>query len=362
MNDESYIKLAIEIAKKGKGKVSPNPLVGCIIVKNEKIISAGFHEEFGKNHAEINAINSATQSIEGATLYVNLEPCSHHGNTPPCVDKIIESKIKRVVIGTLDVNPLVSGKGIKALKKSGIEVKAGLLEQECINLNKFFFKFITKKIPYVTLKSAQTIDGKIADVNGDSKWVSSIDSRRYVHSLRSQYDAVLVGAGTVMKDDPGLTVRFVEGRNPKRIILDSSLGLSSNNRLFKNNSDNNTIILTSIRSAKKKNKIGKLTALGVHIIYVKENKKGSLDIKDGLKKLAKLNIVSVLVEGGNKVFTSFIGNNLFDDLLVFITPKFLGDGLSAVGSLGIRNIKKAVKIKINKVETIGDDVLIEFIK
>ncbi len=362
MNDESYIRLAIEIAKKGRGKVSPNPLVGCVIVKNEKIIGAGFHEEIGKNHAEINAINSASGSVEGATLYVNLEPCSHYGKTPPCTDKIIESKIKRVVIGTLDVNPLVSGSGVKALKKAGIEVKAGMLEQECINLNKFFFKFITKKIPYVTLKTAQTLDGKIADVNRDSKWVSSIESRRYVHMLRSRYDAVLIGAGTVLKDDPNLTVRLAEGRNPKRIILDSSLNLSSNNRIFKNNSDKNSIILTSLKSIKKKNKINKLTSLGVSIIYVKESKKGLLDIKEALKKLAKLNITSIIVEGGSRVFTSFINKNLFDDLLVFVTPKFLGEGLPVIGNLGITNIKKAVKIKVKNVETVGDDVLIELVK
>ena len=362
MTDESYIQLAIEIAKKGRGNVSPNPLVGCVIVKNEKIIGAGYHEKFGKNHAEINAINSTSESPEGSTLYVNLEPCSHHGKTPPCVDKIIESKIKRVVIGTLDVNPLVSGKGIKALKNAGVEVKAGIVEKECINLNKFFFKYITKKIPYVTLKSAQTIDGKIADAKGDSKWISSIESRRYVHQLRSQYDAVLIGAGTVKKDNPNLTVRLVEGRNPRRIILDSSLSLSSNSRLIKNNSDRNSIILTSFKSLNKKQKINKLNSLGVNIIYVKEDHKGSLDIKDALKKLAKLNIASILVEGGNRVFTSFISKNLFDDILVFVSPKILGNGLPVVGNLGIRNIKKAIRIRVNKVETVGDDVLVELVK
>ena len=216
MTDESYIKLAIEIAKKGRGNVSPNPLVGCIIVKDERIIGAGYHEKYGENHAEINAINSAKESIEGSTLFVNLEPCSHQGLTPPCVDKIIENKIKRVVIGTLDMNPLVCGNGIKKLKAAGIDVKAGILENECTALNKFFFKHITKKIPYVTLKIAQTLDGKIADRKGDSKWISSLLSRRYVHELRSKYDAVLIGLGTVLKDNPSLTVRLTEGRNPRK--------------------------------------------------------------------------------------------------------------------------------------------------
>ncbi len=362
MTDESYIQLAIEIAKKGRGNVSPNPLVGCVIVKNGKIIGAGYHEEFGKDHAEINAINSATENLEGSTLFVNLEPCSHHGKTPPCVDRIIESKIKRVVIGTLDVNPLVSGKGIKALKNAGVEVKAGIQEKECINLNKFFFKFITKKIPYVTLKSAQTLDGRIADINGDSKWISSIESRRYVHMLRSQYDAVLIGAGTVKKDNPNLTVRLVEGRNPKRIIVDSNLSLTSASRLIKNNGDRKSIILTSVKSIKKEEKITRLNSLGVQIIYVKEESKGSLDIKDALKKLAKLNIASILVEGGNRIFTSFVSKNLYDDILVFVTPKIIGSGLSVVGNLKIRNIKKAIKLKVNRAETIGDDVLVELVK
>ena len=196
MTDESYIQLALEIAKKGIGEVSPNPLVGCILVKDDRIIGAGYHEKFGANHAEINAIENAKELVEGSTLFINLEPCSHFGKTPPCVDKIIEKKIKRVVIGTLDMNPIVSGNGVKKLKSAGIEVKVGVLEKECVNLNKFFFKYITNKIPYISLKAAQTLDGKIADTKGRSQWISSMQSRKYVHHLRANYDAVLIGAGT----------------------------------------------------------------------------------------------------------------------------------------------------------------------
>ncbi len=362
MSDESYIQLAIEIAKKGMGNVSPNPLVGCVIVKNERIIGAGFHEKIGQNHAEINAINSSPENLEGSTLYVNLEPCSHYGKTPPCVDSIIEKKIKRVVIGTLDMNPLVCGKGVKKLKKAGIDVKVGILEKECEKLNKFFFKYISKKIPYVTLKAAQTIDGKIADQNGYSKWVSSVDSRRHVHSLRSKYDAVLIGAGTVAKDDPSLTVRLVEGRNPQRIILDTKLRLKSSQKLFRNNSDKNLIVVTSEKSISKKNKIKKLNSSGINIIHVKEDEYGNLDLKSILKELGKLSITSVLVEGGNKIFTSFVKNNLYDDILLFITPKILGKGVSAIGDLGIYDIRKAVKVKVKAVETIGDDILVELVK
>ncbi len=362
LKDESYIQLAIEIAKKGMGNVSPNPLVGCVIVKNERIIGAGYHEKFGKNHAEINAINSVVENIEGSTLYVNLEPCSHFGKTPPCVDKIIEKKIKRVVIGTLDMNPLVSGKGIKKLKKAGIEVKVGVLEKDCINLNKFFFKYITKKIPYVTLKTAQTLDGKIADLNGESKWISSVESRRYVHNLRSKYDAILVGAGTVSKDDPNLTVRMVEGRNPKRIVVDTNLSLKLDKKLFKNNSDKNLIVLTSERSANKYRKINRLQLLGVKILFIKENEDGMLDLKNALKGLGKIKIASLLVEGGSKIFSSFIKENIFDDILTFITPKILGGGLSVVENLGIKSIRRAIKVRVKEVELLGDDILVELVK
>ena len=361
MRDESYIQLAIEIAKKGNGYVSPNPLVGCIIIKDDRIIGAGYHEKYGETHAEINAIQSAKESVEGSSLYINLEPCSHHGLTPPCVDKIIEKKIKRVVIGTLDMNPKVSGKGIKKLKLAGIDVKVGIYEKECIELNKFFFKYITKKIPYVTLKAAITIDGKIADSNGASKWISSISSRRYVHELRSKYDAVLIGCNTAKKDNPSLTVRLAEGRNPKRIILDTKLSLSSEHKLFANNSDKKLIIVTSNKSASKERKIKKMLSKGAEIIFVKENN-DRLDLKFTLRELAKRKISSIFVEGGSEVYTSMIRDNLFDDALLFVTPKLLGKGIQMIDNMGINSITNALKLKFGKVEKIGDDILIELVK
>ncbi len=361
MTDESYIQLAIEIAKKGKGNVSPNPLVGCIIIKNERIIGAGYHEKYGSNHAEVNAINSARESIEGSTLYTNLEPCSHHGLTPPCVDKIIENKIKRVVIGTMDMNPLVRGKGIRKLKSAGIDVKVGVLEKECIALNKFFFKYITKKIPYVTLKAAQTLDGKIADIKGGSKWITSLPSRRFVHELRSKYDAVLVGLGTVLKDNPSLTVRLIEGRNPKRVVLDTKLRLSSGHKLFSNNSDKKLIIITSKKNIDRVNKIKKIRSKGADIIFTGEHK-GKINLKSALKELGKRKISSVLVEGGNEIFNSFIKENLFDDVFVFISPKIVGCGIPIVGNLGIKNINKSLKTKFGSIEKIGDDILAELVK
>ncbi len=292
MADESYIQLTLEIAKRGIGKVSPNPLVGCVITKNDKIIGAGFHTKYGDDHAEINAINSSRENLEGSTFYINLEPCSHYGQTPPCVDRIIREKIKRVVIGTLDVNPLVSGKGVKKLKDAGIEVKVGVLEKECEELNKFFFKFLNKKLPYVTLKAAITLDGKIADINSHSGWISSPESRRYVHSLRNKYDAVLIGLNTAMIDDPQLTVRHVEGRNPWRIILDSKLELPTDLKIFQKNNDKRTILVISDTGSKKKRKIAKLEKSGVKFIVITKSHNQKIRLKPLLKKLYKLNITS----------------------------------------------------------------------
>jgi len=362
LTDESYIRLAIEIAKKGAGKVSPNPMVGAVIVKNERILGAGFHEKFGSKHAEINAIEKVKENIEGATLFTNLEPCSHYGKTPPCVDRIISEKIKRVVIGTLDMNPLISGKGVKKLKSAGIDVKVGVLENECIELNKFFFKYVTKKLPYVSLKAAQTIDGKIADKSGESSWISSLQSRKYVHSLRAKYDAVLVGKGTVEKDDPKLTVRLVEGRNPKRVILDANLDIKLSHRIFTKNNDRNLIVITSKKNAGKKRKINKLNSLGALVLFAKEESGEKVDLKSALRELYKIGIASVLVEGGSEVFTSFVKENLFDDMLMFISPRILGCGVPLIGNLGIKNLQKSVKAKIGNVEKIGDDILLELLK
>ncbi len=357
MTDESYIQLALEIAKKGIGEVSPNPLVGCLLVKNDRIIGAGYHQKYGANHAEINAIENAKEPVEGNTLFINLEPCSHYGKTPPCVDRIIENKIKRLVIGTLDMNPVVSGKGAQKLKSAGIDVKVGVLENECINLNKFFFKYITKKLPYISLKAAQTIDGKIADSRGESRWISSVQSRKFVHHLRANYDAVLVGAGTVGKDNPSLTVRLTEGRNPRRIILDSKLTLKTDKKLFTRNSDRKTMLVT-LKSNEGRRKVKKLENLGVKVLFVKEDKEGNLNLRSVLKVLAKNNIGSLLVEGGSRVFSSFIRSGLYDDIFLFISPKILGGGIPVVENIGVKNIKRTLNVKIKNCQSVGDDLML----
>jgi diaminohydroxyphosphoribosylaminopyrimidine deaminase / 5-amino-6-(5-phosphoribosylamino)uracil reductase len=260
------------------------------------------------------------------------------------------------------MNPLTSGKGVKKLKAAGIEVKVGILEKECTSLNKIFFKYIIKKIPYISIKAAQTLDGKIADLKWRIKWISSASSRKYVHQLRSKYDAVLVGAGTVKKDNPSLTVRLVEGRNPRRIILDTHLTLKTSYRIFSKNIDKNLIIITSVSSLSKNRKINKLRQLGAQIIFTKENESGKIDLKKAMEELAKIQISSVLVEGGSEVITSFLEQKLYDDVLVFISPKILGEGKPAIGSLGIKSIHKALQLNIEKFEKIGDDLLLELKK
>lgn len=355
MNDQAYINLCIELAKKSYGFVSPNPLVGCVIVKNKKIIGSGFHQKYGDKHAEINAIESAKQSLEGATLYVNLEPCSHFGKTPPCVDRIIKSGIKRVVVGTIDPNPLVSGRGIEILKNAGINVTVGILEEECYQLNKFFFKFIKSKIPYINLKIAQTLDGFIADKSNNSKWISSTSSRKLVHSMRAQYDAVLIGVDTANIDDPLLNVRLVEGRNPLRIILDSDLRINNSLKLITRNKDEKTFVVCSeVALTKNKNKIKYLHSKGVKLLSVKKTDTG-LNLRMLLSILGKQNITSILVEGGARIFSSFLINKLWDEINLFIAPKIMGDGLTAFSALKSKNFYNRLQFKNLNVEKVEND-------
>jgi len=359
VTDESYIKLTLEIAKKGIGSVSPNPLVGAVLVKDGKIIGAGYHQKYGEAHAEVNAINSASESVEGATLFVNLEPCSHFGKTPPCVDALLESKIKKVVIGTLDMNPIVCGNGIQKLKDNGVEVKVGILENECVELNKFFFKNVTKKTPYVTLKSAITLDGKIADESYQSKWITSTASRKQVHKLRAEYDSVLIGANTVNKDDPQLSVRLVEGRNPKRIILDPQLKSCIERKIF--HSEKNVLLITSVEK-KDTVKVKTLKNLGVNFLFVKTDEMKQFHLKTVLKKMSDQNIASILVEGGAKVYNAFIKENLFDEMQIFIAPKLLGNGIQFLSDFGIKEMSKARKLIIHSFEKYDEDLLLNLRK
>jgi len=349
--DEQFIQMCFDLARRGAGYVSPNPMVGCVIVKNSKVIGEGWHERFGEVHAEVNAINASRQNVAGATLYVNLEPCSHTGKTSPCVDMIIENKIARVVVGVRDPNPLVNGAGIQKLKKNGIDVAEGVGRSEARELNKFFFKWARKNTPYVTLKLAQTLDGKISDGRSTRSLISSKKSLVYVHVLRSQYDAVLIGSGTFKKDKPALTVRRVKGRNPVRIIVDSKLSGQYTPKFI--SAKARTIVFTSALSVKRF-KARSLLKNGLQLIPTPEKNK-YLDLAFVLSVLGEMGITSVLVEGGSAIATSFIEEQLADELLLFIAPKFFGEGVPAFGDMKRRFVNLA---EISS-EQSGEDVLVK---
>ncbi len=356
-NDEKYMLRCFELAIKGAGYVSPNPLVGSVIVKNGKIVVEGFHKKYGTNHGERAAIVSALKKgvdLKGAELYVNLEPCAHFGKTPPCAELIAEHKFSKVVIGCKDPYYKVSGKGIKILKKAGIKVITGVLEKEAKALNKFFIKYVGTGMPYVMIKAAQTIDGKIADDKYRSKWISCDESRKTVHIMRSTYDAVLVGANTVKYDNPKLNVRSVKGRDPYRIVIDKDLSLGLNYNVFKNNKDYKTIILTSLNKEHKKVKQyinRKITVLSC------KSKSGSIDLKDALLKTAMLGIASVMIEGGAGTYDGFLKRKLVDEVFIFIAPKVMGNGITAFSDKNTFN-----DFKQNDYFSSGSDILVNFKK
>ena len=357
MTDEFYMRRALKLAKKGEGSVSPNPMVGAVIVKGDRIIGEGYHRKFGENHAEINAINNASGDIEGAIFYVTLEPCSHHGKTPPCVDRIVEVKPSRVVIGTADPNPLISGRGIEILKRHGIETKVGILEEECGKLNEVFFKFIQTRIPFVTLKFAQTIDGRIATLTGHSRWISSESSLKFAHKLRSLHDGVMVGVGTILKDDPELTVRLSRGGNPVRIVVDSTLRIPADACVLKNQETAKTIIATTSDHSRKK--LLQLRDAGTDVFIVNKDDRGKVDLKGLLTELGKKDLSSILVEGGSEIITSFLKERLADRIVIITAPKIAGEGIPSVGDLGIRKIDDSIRLSLKKISRKGDDIIVD---
>jgi diaminohydroxyphosphoribosylaminopyrimidine deaminase/5-amino-6-(5-phosphoribosylamino)uracil reductase len=332
--------------------------VGAVIVKNGKIISKGCHRCFGQTHAEIEAIEKANTSLKGSTLYVNLEPCLYFEGkkTPACTDRIIKEKIKKVVVGMIDPNPKINGKGIQKLRNHGIDIEVGILEEECKKLNECYLKFITTGMPYILVKIAQTLDGKIATITGDSQWITSA-SRKFVHKLRDEYDAVLVGIGTIIADNPQLTVRLVKGRNPYRIILDSSLKIPIEANVLNDETKNKTIIVTTENS--NNSKIEKIISKGANVWKIESDNSGRIDIEKVFKKLGENNIISVLVEGGSRIFTSLLERKLFDKLIIAIAPKIIGKGLDAIGDLKIEKLNNALTFKDVKYKKIGDEILFE---
>ena len=349
MNDLKFLKECFKLAEKGKGYVSPNPLVGAVLVKNGKIIGKGYHKKYGSSHAEVNAIKNSRVDVSGSTLYCNLEPCCHKNKqTPPCVPLIIQKKMKRVVICNIDPNKKVNGKGIRQLLAAGIEVTSGIIENEGKELNKFYFKYAQEKLPYITLKVAQSTDGKISLSKKEQIWLTGEKSIEFVHKLRSEYDAVLVGAGTIKTDNPLLTVRKVKGRNPIRVIIDGKLSIPVNSKVIECSDPQKTIIITSDTSSERK--IKQLSAKGIKLFKLKVASNNQISLKSVMRLLARQKITSVLVEGGSEIFTKFLEKNLFDEIIVLLTPKILGKGIGAF------NLKKLKRIKLSETEKIGEDI------
>ena len=355
--DIKFMGRALELAKLRKGLTHPNPTVGCVIVKDGQIVGEGYHEKAGMPHAEVIALQKAGEKAKGATLYVTLEPCTHYGRTPPCTDAIIKAGLKRVVIATLDPNPLVSGKGVERLKKANIEVLVGVLEEEAKKLNEDFFVYITQRRPYITLKWAQSIDGTMATKTGNSKWISSEESRAFVHQLRAEATAVLIGINTALTDDPQLTIRaFPWEKQPVRIVLDPQLKIREDLKIVKDR-EAQTIVISAVE---KEDKIKRLEELGIKVILAPWEE-GKLNLKEVLRELYFMEIMHILVEGGSTTHTTFIKENLFDRLWVFIAPLLLGEG-KRIGDLGISLIKEAKKLKLREIKKFGMDIALEYIR
>lgn len=360
LDDIDYMKRAIQLAEKGRGRTSPNPMVGTVIVKNGRIIAEGYHQEYGKKHAEIMAIDSASESVDGATLYCNLEPCTNdipNKKTPPCSERIIKEKINRVVIASVDPNPYIKGKGIQKLKGKNIRVELGLLAEESRILNQKYFTFMRQGRPFVHLKIAQSLDGRIATNKGQSRWITNESALKKVHELRSEYDAILVGINTVVQDNPSLTVRHVKGRNPYRIILDNRLVIPPSAQIVTDRFKTHTIIFTSVPEENRAAR--QLTEEGIRIIHMSAGSSKYLDIAEVLKNLAEMNISSVLVEGGGEIFTSFLKANLFDKITFFISPMIIGTGIQSIGELGITSLAQAHRLGQVKIEIIDHQVMVE---
>lgn len=399
MTDEQYMKRALELAKRGIGYTSPNPMVGAVIVKDGEIIGEGWHERYGDLHAERNALKNCKGSPQGADMYVTLEPCCHYGKQPPCVEAVIEAGIKRVFVGSKDPNPLVAGKGVKILREHGIEVVEDVLKDECDRLNEVFFYYIQTKHPYVVMKYAMTMDGKIATYSGLSKWITGEKAREHVQNLRHRYKAIMVGIGTVLADDPLLTCRIEGGVNPIRIICDSRLRIPLDSQIVKTAIEVPTIVATSdkyqslkcvnskvdeefekesedvaskadfdevkntykdMQDYKFMQKISQLENAGIEILYISE-KDGHIDLNDLMAKLGEKNIDSTLLEGGGTLNWSALESSIVNKVLAYVAPKLFGgsNAKTPIEGPGTDSPANAVMLKNSTVTRLGDDILIE---
>lgn len=360
--DIDLMNTALDLAERGAGYVSPNPMVGALVVKNDHIVGRGYHQAVGTAHAEVNAIDDAgEENARGATLYVTLEPCNHTGRTPPCTEKILNAGIRKVVVAMRDPNPNVAGGGNDRLTAAGIAVVTGVCEARARKLNESFIKYICTKLPFVTLKCAATLDGYIATRTGDSRWVSGPESRSFVHQIRHSVDAILVGIGTVNADDPALTARREgeKGRDPIRIILDSRLSIQENAKVLRHNSDSDTIIVCGSRCPEDK----KLRLSNLERVRVMETPlaDGKIDLSRLMARLGGMGITSLLIEGGGHVMASAISSKIADKILLFYAPKILGgdDGVSMCCGPGPMRMADCTAVKDIAVRRFGEDIMIE---
>ena len=356
--DEKYMDLALELAEKGKGYVNPNPMVGAVVVKDGEIVGKGWHKFYGGPHAEVYALEEAGAKAEGATIYVTLEPCSHFGKTPPCAEKIKKMKIKKCVIACLDPNPIVAGRGKKILEEAGIEVVVGVREKEAKELNKVFMKYITEKNPYLFLKCAITLDGKIATNERDSKWITNEKSREKVQFLRHEYMGIMVGINTLINDNPRLTARIENGVNPFRIVVDPHLCTPLESNFVNMADDNKSIIITS-KENEKNDKIKELENKNVKIIYMEGY---DFSVHEILKKIGELKIDSVLLEGGSFLISKAFKENRIDGGEIFIAPKILGGGLPFINGFDFKEIKDCFHLQNVKFNVYDDNISVEFHK
>lgn len=356
--DAQLMRRAIELARLGVGKTNPNPMVGAVIVKEGRIIGEGYHQCIGGLHAERNALASCTEDPTGATMYVTLEPCCHYGKTPPCTEAILENHIAHVVIGSRDPNPKVAGKGAALLRQSGVTVTEDFLREECDALNPVFFHYIQNKTPYVALKYAMTADGKIAVNSGASQWITEEEARTHVHQLRNYYKGILVGIGTVLQDDPLLTCRLPQGRNPIRIVCDSHLRIPLDSQLC-NTASEIPLIVAYIDDPEGKQQA--LEEKGVQVLYVEE-KNGQLDLQDLLKKLGEQEIDGLLVEGGGTINAAFINAGQVHHIYAYIGAQIFGGTtpFTPVSGTGIEAVSDSLKLTNPQIQTFGPDVLLEY--
>ncbi|WP_342374759.1 bifunctional diaminohydroxyphosphoribosylaminopyrimidine deaminase/5-amino-6-(5-phosphoribosylamino)uracil reductase RibD [Myxococcus stipitatus] len=356
---EFFMRIALEEAAKGLGRTSPNPVVGAVLVKGGRIIARGYHKKAGTAHAEVVALEAAGSKARGADLYSTLEPCDHYGRTPPCSLAIIEAGVRRVFCGSADPNPKVSGKGVARMRRAGVKVVTGVLQAEADKLNRPFFKAINTGLPWVTLKAAATLDGKLATATGDSRWVTGEKAREWVHRLRDSVDVILVGANTVRQDDPKLTTRLPggKGKDALRVVVDSHLRLSPRYSVFSQKSSARTIIATLEDPEGRKAK--RFLAQGVEVWQLRA-KADRVDLKALLRKLARSGLNHVLVEGGAEMYGSFLREHLADELALFLAPKLLGrEGLSWAGDLGVKEMAQALSVKDLSFEQHGQDILLQ---